>query len=654
MNPPSSSPPTMSPPGANILPKGPVELHQLAGKSGPRGPILVVDDEPDILIALEDLFGDDYDVLTAPAPADALAILRDRPDVMVIVSDERMPGMMGHVFLSEARKFSDAEAILLTGYADLPAVVGALNEGGITGYAPKPWDANALRGMVASALDRRRLKMELQSERALFSGLLDNVADAIAFKDADGRFIRMNARKAALLGADVVACLGREESDFVPGERAEAIARSEREAVEAGAPVETVEEWAGEDGPRWRMVTRTPVFGHGGQLESLAIIERDITEQRRLDARLRQAEKMQALGTLAGGVAHDFNNLLTAVLGSIDLAARRIENNPRVTRLLENAAYAARRGASLTHRLLSFSRQRELEPRVVDPNAILSEMDELLSRTLGGMVQISKSCAPDLWPVLIDPAQLELAILNLCINARDAMPEGGALTLTTENVSIGDPNTLNLAPGDYALLTVRDTGSGIPPDVVARIFEPFFTTKEVGKGTGLGLSMVYGLVQQSGGAVDVETAPGRGTSMKLYLPRSQDPALASAADEADVASTSRAGARILLVDDDRDVRSVTAQSLQELGYAVEEARSAAEALDALERNSKPNLVIADVAMPEMNGLELAAAIKQRHPAVPVLLITGYADFSGADTQATVIHKPFQIDDLGKVVSRLLK
>ncbi|PSC03858.1 hybrid sensor histidine kinase/response regulator [Alsobacter soli] len=628
-----------------------MSLHETFQKA--PGAILVVDDEPDILIALEDLLGDDYEVITSASPSEALELLRARPDIMVIVSDERMPGMMGHDFLAEARRLSEAEAILLTGYADLPAVVGALNRGGITGYAPKPWDPAALRGMVAGAMERRRLKLELQTERALLRGLLDNVADAIAFKDASGRFVRMNARKAEQLGADMHACLGRLEADFVDPDRAAAVQDAEREAIARKATTDVVEEHASEDGPRWRQVIRTPIFGPSGALESLAVIERDITEQRRLDARLRQAEKMQALGTLAGGVAHDFNNLLTAVLGSIDLAARRIDDNPRVSKLLANAAYAARRGASLTHRLLSFSRQRELEPRVVNPNTVLAEMSELLARTLGGMVQIEKRCADDLWPVLIDPAQLELAILNLCVNARDAMPDGGTLTLSTRNARIADGDALTLPAGDYVALTVRDTGSGMAPDVAARIFEPFFTTKEIGKGTGLGLSMVYGLVQQSGGAVDVQTAPGRGTAITLYFPRSEQAGEAADEPGATPGQRKRRSGRILVVDDDRAVRSVTAQFLQELGHQVIEAESAAEALAAIDADARPDLVIADIAMPEMNGLELAAHLRSRERTAPVLLVTGYADISGREIDAAVIHKPFQIQDLDQAVTELL-
>ena len=610
----------------------------------PRGAMLAVDDEPDILIALEDLFEDQFEVLTASSPAKGLDILRARPDVLVIVSDERMPGMMGHAFLRAAREVSDAQALLLTGYADLPAVVAALNDGRISGYMRKPWDSDALRAMVLGAARRRRLELELDLERALLRGLLAQSADAISFKDAQGRFLRLNHAKAALLGRDVEACMGRREVDLVEPSAAQVVAAAERQAIDTGETFEAVEEFSTDDGARWRLASRTPIPGADGGVEALVTIERDITEQRRAEARLRQAEKMQALGTLAGGVAHDFNNLLTAVLGGIELASRRVKDDARVSQLLANAASAARRGAGLTHRLLNFSRQRDLEPQVVDVNAVLGQMSDLLSRTLGGLVTVEWRCEDDLWPVFIDPAQLELAVLNLCINARDAMPEGGVVTISAGNVVAA--SDAQAAPDDYVLITVADTGEGIPPDVAARIFEPFFTTKDVGKGTGLGLSMVYGLVQQSGGWIDLDTAPSLGTTMKLYLPRSV--AQVDAPPVAEPQARPVCSGSVLLVDDDAAVRTVTAQFLEELGLRVIEAGSAAESLTTLEKGARVDLLLADVAMPDMSGVELAAIARRRAPDLPILLITGNPNMSaGADF--AVLHKPFRIEELGQAV-----
>ena len=316
------------------------------------GTILAVDDEPDILIALEDLFEESYRVLTTSRPAEALEILRAEPDIAVVVSDQRMPGLTGDALLAEARTFHDAQAILLTGYADITAVIAALNRGGIVGYVTKPWDAGLLRSTVRQAFERHQLGRDLATERALLRGLLDHAQDAISFKDADGRFVRLNARKAALLHHDIAACLGRREAELL-GAKAGPVTAADEAAIRSGVVAESLIS----DGPtgaeQWSHVTRVPIRDASGAISHLAVIERDVTEQRTLEARLRQSDKMQALGTLAGGIAHDFNNLLTAILGSLELAGPKIADQPRVQRLIENARGAAERGASLTKRLLA-------------------------------------------------------------------------------------------------------------------------------------------------------------------------------------------------------------------------------------------------------------------------------------------------------------
>jgi signal transduction histidine kinase len=240
-----------------------------------------------------------------------------------------------------------------------------------------------------------------------------------------------------------------------------------------------------------------------------------------MENRLHQAEKMQALGTMAGGVAHDFNNLLTAILGSLELAVRRNGGDARLQRLLENATMAAERGTTLTQRLLSFSRQRDLALRSVEANVLIREMQDLILRSIGSGIEVREELADGLWPAHVDPDQLELAVLNLCINARDAMEEVGALTLLTQNLVVAPDDTGDLAPGEYVSIAVRDTGPGIPPEVIARVFEPFFTTKPVGKGTGLGLSMVYGLAQQAGGVARVFCPEGGGTVVEIVVPRAR-------------------------------------------------------------------------------------------------------------------------------------
>ncbi|AWN48017.1 hybrid sensor histidine kinase/response regulator [Methylobacterium terrae] len=627
-----------------------------AMRSTVRGTILAVDDEPDILVALEDLFEDEYRVLTTSRPAEALELIAAEPDIDVILSDQRMPGLTGDALLAQAREISDAQAILLTGYADISAVVSALNRGGITGYITKPWDPALLRNAVRSAYERHRLARELATERALLRGLLDHSGDAIAFKDTEGRFLRLNARMAGRLGApSVAACLGRGEAEFA-GPEGEAAEAADRAAIESGAPTEVMAAGGPEAAQTWRQVTRVPIRDAAGAVVHLAVIERDVTEQRLLEMRLRQADKMQALGTLAGGVAHDFNNLLTAILGSLELALPKVAGDARLSRLMTNATQAAQRGAALTKRLLTFSHRRDLQARVVDLNAVIRGMDDLLGRSLGGFVQVERELSDDLWPAKVDPDQLELAILNLCINGRDAMPEGGVVVLSTRNETVqasADPNLQdpNLKAGDYAVVAIRDTGTGIPPEILGRVFEPFFTTKGVGQGTGLGLAMVFGLVQQSGGTIRIDSEVGRGTTVLLYLPRSHEAVEAAAAAKAAPAPAPRR-ARILVVDDDPQVRHVTASFLNGFGYdevAVPSGEAGLERLTA----ERFDLVVADLAMPGMSGLDLAEAVRERWPDLPFLLVTGHAEAARIPADFAVLEKPFPSADLAARVAALL-
>ena len=487
---------------------------------GGRGTILIVDDEPEILTALRDLLEDEFDVWSAVSPLTALEILADEPGISVVVSDQRMPEMTGDVLLTRVREISDAQTILLTGYADLDAVVSAINNGRISAYAQKPWEPALLMSMVANAHEQCQLRRALRLEQALLRGLMDGSQDLVSFKDMQGRFIRLNATKAASLAVSPEACLHHREQDLLGlPEEGQRIADAEAEAFALGRGLERIEERAGPHGNRFFQVSRVPIPGADGAPARIAILEHDITDRRLMENRLYQAEKMQALGTMAGGVAHDFNNLLTAILGSLELALRRNNGDARLERLLQNATMAAERGTTLTQRLLTFSRPRDLALRSVDARELIREMQDLILRSIGSGITVEEDVAPDLWLAHVDPDQLELALLNLCINARDAMPQGGHLTLATRNVVVGEADGLDLAPGDYVSLAVRDTGTGIAPEVIARVFEPFFTTKPIGKGTGLGLSMVYGLAQQAGGIARVISPPGGGATVEILLPR---------------------------------------------------------------------------------------------------------------------------------------
>jgi signal transduction histidine kinase/ActR/RegA family two-component response regulator len=374
-----------------------------------------------------------------------------------------------------------------------------------------------------------------------------------------------------------------------------------------------------------------------------------IAERERVESALRQSQRLEAVGQLTSGVAHDFNNLLTVVLGNARLM-QRTASDPAAIRRLNMMSQAAERGAKLTAQLLAFSRRQKLEPRAVDLNETVAGMRDLLHSTLGGSVRLDARLGPDLWAAMIDPTQIELVILNLAINASHAMEVGGELTIETGNVTLGAPRRPEEPPpGDYVMLAVTDTGSGMTDEVLAKAFEPFFTTKEVGKGSGLGLSQVFGLAKQSGGGVRIDTELGVGTSVRVYLPRAAGSADRAGAQTA--ASRAATNQLVLVVDDDDAVREITAFMLRDLGYGVVEAGSGGAALDLLERQANVDLVLLDFAMPGMNGGEVAREIKTRRPDLPILFATGYADAealveAGEDR---VIRKPF-VD--GELASKL--
>ncbi|MBD8638803.1 response regulator [Sphingomonas sp. CFBP 13733] len=375
----------------------------------------------------------------------------------------------------------------------------------------------------------------------------------------------------------------------------------------------------------------------------------EIAERERAEARLVQAQKMEAIGQLTGGIAHDFNNLLTAVIGSLDLLLRRTDDE-KIRRLASMALQAGERGATLTAQLLSFSRRQHLSPVPVEPNQVVASMADLLARSIGAAVTVELDLADDVWRAMVDPTQLEVVLLNLAINARDAMPSGGVVRIATRNLAaVPDALTAELNPGAYVAIEVADTGAGMTPAVLARAFEPFFTTKGQGKGTGLGLAQVYGFARQSGGTVRIVSAENEGTVITLYLPRTTEVADPVAIERLAQATGSRQ--RILVVDDDNDVRGVAAQMIEEIGYQVVAAASGTEALTEFGRASF-DLVLTDVVMPGMSGVDLARRIRAVAPAMPLLFASGYADvatFGDELAAETVLKKPYRI---GEVAARI--
>jgi len=385
--------------------------------------------------------------------------------------------------------------------------------------------------------------------------------------------------------------------------------------------------------------------------EANARLRAESEQRERAQTALLQAQKIETMGQLVGGVAHDFNNLLMAVIGNLDLLAKRVGDDPRKMRLLEGAMEGARRGATLTQRLLAFARRQELQSRPTDVLALIEDMRGLISRSVGPLVEVNIIASGATPAINIDPNQLEMALLNLAVNARDAMPAGGVLTIALDQqlVAAGD---LALAPGAYVRLSVEDTGEGMDSVTLARAVEPFFSTKGTGKGTGLGLSMVHGLADQSGGAFRLESQLGVGTKAELWLPVADRAAEAFAQPEATQAIT--APATILLIDDDSLIAASTVALLEDLGHRVVEAHSGKEAIAILKNGLKPDLVITDHAMPGMTGLDLAVRLRVSDPKLPILLATGYAELQGQlPLELSRIAKPYTQEQLSSVIARLL-
>ncbi|MBR0755367.1 response regulator [Bradyrhizobium jicamae] len=383
-------------------------------------------------------------------------------------------------------------------------------------------------------------------------------------------------------------------------------------------------------------------------------LRRETSERKQAEAALQQAQKMEMIGQMTGGVAHDFNNLLTAVLGNLELATRRASDE-KVQRYLEGATQAAKRGAKLTGQLLAFSRTQRLKTESVDLNAIVTAMSDLLFTTIGSTVRIETFLQKGLWPAVADPNQIESVILNLAVNARDAMPDGGRLTISTSNVVRDDPSKpYELGAGDYIVVSVADSGTGMTEEVLAKAFEPFYTTKPVGSGTGLGLSQVYGIAKQTGGTVSISTKVGHGTTMKVYLPRSTAQATSQPAQDHTTQTLRSHEATILVVDDDVDVRELAVSCLESLGYLVKKAEGGQAAIDLISAGAPIDLILIDVAMPEVNGVQAIRAITKIRPGVPFLYMTGYVGRTSLDpSEHRVLKKPFTIAELAEKVEELL-
>jgi PAS domain S-box-containing protein len=594
------------------------------------------------------------------------------------------------VALKENRPIRGAEAIL-----ERP-------DGTRVPFLPYPTPLHDPSGALVGAVNLLVDISEQQaadSSRAYLAAIVESSDDAIISKDLHGIVASWNRGAEAVFGYRAEEMIGRPIARLFPPDRL----HEEPEIlnrVRRGQRVDHFEtKRQCKDGREIDVsVTISPVRDATGRVVGASKIARDITEKKRAEAALRdlkenleqrvgertrelaeaiereraqakeregaeaafrQAQKLEVVGQLASGVAHDFNNLLTSILGNLELLEMRLADE-RLRKLAQAAMRSARRGAKLNEQMLAFSRKQHLTPTSVDLNALVMGIEDMLRRTLGGTVEVRTVLAPDLWPALVDPHQLELVVLNLAINARDAMPLGGRVLIETRRMKASQlDKSLDVAPGDYVLVSVADTGEGMGEEVLARACEPFYTTKEPGKGSGLGLAQVYGLARQSGGGLQIKSAVGQGTTVEVYLPRSF--AQGEAATELWDGERPRAlGSRatVLVVDDQEDVREVTVAHLEALGYQVVQAACGRTALDLLGRNCAGiEVVMADYAMPGMSGIELAQAVRATCPDLPVIIVTGYVDTTGLDGRlenAALLKKPYRMNELGATVEYALQ
>jgi PAS domain S-box-containing protein len=510
--------------------------------------------------------------------------------------------------------------------------------------------------LTAEIQQRQQTEEGLRASEARYRLLYNRTPMALHSVNAEAKLFDVNDTWLKMFEYERAEVIGRSPADFMTADSSKQYRdQAWPEMLESGGQLRVMD---------YQFVTRSGrvfdgrlaasgEFSSDGQFKRSWSAIADVTAEKRADRELRHVQRMEAVGQLTAGIAHDFNNLLTAVLGNLELLSKRpSQDQDRAERLIAGARTAAQRGAKLTAQLLAFSRKQTIAAEPVDLNALIEGMVPLLRSTIGGNVGINIEARASPACALADPTQLELAILNLVINARDAMTNGGAITLATSNVTCGEPILPEEPrPGDYIAVRVSDTGSGIPDAVRERIFEPFFTTKDIGKGSGLGLPQVLGVVKQLAGGLTVQSVAGEGTSICIFLPRSDQSVTAKRQDAwfaAAVETTTGHRPRVLLVDDDADVRSIAAAMLEDAGYEVMQASSGAAALDALERaDEQAELVLVDVAMPGVNGVELAAIVRRTWPTLPIVLMTGYADSSllrmGAEHE--ILRKPFQAAEL---------
>jgi PAS domain S-box-containing protein len=510
------------------------------------------------------------------------------------------------------------------------------------------------RDIGESKRTQQALTQEIEERRRIF----ETSQDLILVTDTNGNFVQVSPSSMTILGYEPAEMIGHSAVEFIHPEDLDST-REEMRSARRGRHMRNFEtRYVHKDGHEvaltWMGVWSEPVRRH-------FFVGRDVTEKRAAEAQFRQAQKMEAVGQLTGGIAHDFNNILTVITGTIGILTEAVADRPQLVAIAKMIDEAAERGADLTKHLLAFARKQPLQPREVDVNALIVEAAKLLRPTLGEQVQIEPLLAPDAWTALVDPSQLTTAILNLALNARDAMPAGGKLVLETNNIFLDEGYASmhsEVTVGNYVMIAVSDTGSGIPARNLEKVFDPFFTTKEVGKGTGLGLSMVFGFVKQSNGHIKIYSEEGHGTAVKIYLPRATG--LDQTVAEIQASSRIEGGNEVVLVvEDDALVRRYVITQIASLGYTTLQASNAAEALDVIGRTAKIDLLFTDVIMSgSMNGRQLVDEALKRRPSLKTLYTSGYTEnaivhHGRLDSGVLLLAKPYRQSDLARMLRMAL-
>jgi PAS domain S-box-containing protein len=651
--------------------------------------ILVVDDDPRNLIAVEEVLrSPGIEIVKADSGEAALReVLQD--DFAVILLDVQMPRLDGYEVASLIRnrpRSSRVPILFLTAFNKDDMHVFKGYSAGAVDYVFKPIEPLILRSKVDIFVDlyrkteeirrqgeqERRLLMEnlhvrsekLRTEQALRRReehqaiVLQSLPIALytASVQEDHRQLHFtNESIERITGFRPEAFLGRPDfwsSRINPEDKERVLTELQR--LEEDGAVNLEYRWRCADDVERHFLDQTVLMrDEEGRPREFFGMWFDVTERKQMEQNLLHASKLEAVGRLTGGIAHDFNNMLSVVIGNLDLLKKTIQGNEKAERRVRMALESAQHCADLTYRLLTFSRRQALQVSTIDVTVLMPSLLELMRRTLGEHINASLQCEQDIWPIQVDRAQFEAALLNLAVNARDAMPDGGDLTISVENRVIEEGKSL--PGGEFVVISVSDTGTGMPPEILQKVFEPFFTTKENGKGTGLGLSMVYGFVQQCHGHVEVDSTPNAGTTIRIFLPRSQE----TAASPSDVQSTTTQpfgeGRTVLVVEDNPAVRQVAISTLYSLEFQVIEAENGDEAAELLKSSKDVSLVLSDVRMPgELSGIDLARLVQRERPEIQVLLTTGY--FDGEDTVEglNLLYKPYRAADLAEKIRSLME